>query len=106
MNQTNAHNPPKTTTWRQHAETGAMVGLLVAIFGCAGIFLCHLLWTDVGVMHVIFTGGSDAVISKVQSQQQSALDLWPLVALSAVAIGVAVWIMEAVTARLGPPFAD
>ena len=90
--------------------SSAIKGLLAfaAVSGLGGlaIFTYQIHWVAGGLASVALTGGSDRTVSMVGDHMDAASELWPLILLGAACLGLAVWIMDSVAQRLGPPYSD
>ncbi len=88
------------------ALKGLWVGGAVYVVGGLAIFTYQVYWVAGGVVAVALSGNGEKLVSVVEQQVGSASEFWPLLAIGAISLGVAVWVMDVVAQRLGPPFSD
>ena len=85
--------------------TQGLLGWCCGVGGLA-IFTYQLYWVAGGVVLVAVSDAGEKTVSAVEQQVGGASDFWPLLAVGSIVFGLAVWAMEAIAQRLGPPFSD
>ena len=93
-------------TWSS-AITGLAVFLTAASVGALVVFGHRALWELGGIMAMVLTGKSEHAIMRVV-EDHTHMDgaAWLLLMVGTASLGVAVWIMESIAQRLGPPYRD
>ena len=84
---------------------GLVVFLTTASVGVLIVFGYRALWELGGIMAMMLTGKSEHAIMRVVEDHTRMDDVaWLLLMVGTVSLGVAVWIMESIAQRLGPPY--
>lgn len=88
------------------AIKGLFVFAAVSGAGALAIYTYQMYWAAGGLVAGTLNGGSAKAVMIVEDHVAAAGQLLPVILLGAGCLGVAVWIMDAVAQRLGPPYSD